>query len=766
MMEHSKRESAPPVEHRRSALRGPGGILVLGVLLLLLVSLGIFTSQALKAQEEGMLETLSREVSAAVSTAMWDALWNNDPDLVGRIAGMLRSRTTRGGIQEITLLNKKGEVRVTTKEGLKGTFLPQADPVCLSCHVKVGEGEKPLLSSYRVVTTPEGRRLIALSAIPNNHLCQSCHKGHVNGVLQVSLSLGEADVQLKKIRFGVVGFASLNFIVLALGVGLFLNQTVMKPVRKIERSYEELDLQRWNLMILNEQLENANRLKTEFLANMSHELRTPLNSIIGFADVLLDKTLGDVDERQKEAFLRNIHSSGKHLLELINEILDLAKVEAGRVVVKVEPYSFHELVAGVQNLMVPIAQARKVEFVVTVDPAIPFPCVGDDGKIKQVVMNLLSNAFKFTPMGGKVWIEAVLEGEEIRVSVGDTGIGIKKEDLDRIFEPFWQADTSYARMYGGTGLGLTLCRRMLEIMGGKIWVESELRKGSVFSFRVPVKVSMKPGEMLLPHVPSPSQPEFPREKPVVLVVDDDPKASELLSLTLSQEGYLVVPAFDGEEAIEKARILRPSAITLDILLPKKDGWDVLGELKSLPETRDIPVVIVSVVEDHQKGLNLGAVEYLVKPVERQDLLKALKKFEKTFNLRASGRSSPEILVVDDDLQALDLVEEILVPEGYKVIKASSGKEGVKLAKGRKPDLMILDLLMPEMTGFEVLNELRKEQLTKEIPVIIFTAKEITPEDKKALNDDVKLVMSKSAFSRSELVASLRRMGIGQSKGKV
>ncbi|MEW6617947.1 MAG: FumA C-terminus/TtdB family hydratase beta subunit [bacterium] len=373
--------------------------------------------------------------------------------------------------------------------------------------------------------------------------------------------------------------------------------------------------QKKELALANKQLQEANQAKSQFLANMSHELRTPLNSIIGFSEVLLEETFGSLQEKQKK-YLSNILTSGKHLLILINDILDLSRVEAGKVELKIEEILPKEIFNECQTLIKNMASKKgisldfKVEGISTIK--------ADPVRFKQIMYNLLSNAIKFTPERGRVDVLARPVDEMVQISVQDTGIGIAREDQEKVFEEFKQIDSSYAKQYAGTGLGLPLTRKLVELHGGKIWLESEPGKGSTFTFTIPERVESKQQE-------AEYKVQKLEDKPTILVVEDESQSRELLTIYLEKAGYQVVYAVDGEEAIRKAKEIKPSAITLDLILPKKSGFEVVKELKSLPETKEIPIIIISMTDNKELGFSLGASDYLLKPVDKNELLLKLKK---------------------------------------------------------------------------------------------------------------------------------------------
>jgi signal transduction histidine kinase/CheY-like chemotaxis protein len=573
-------------------------------------------------------------------------------------------------------------------------------------------------------------------------------------------------------RWDVIGFA-VGSIGLALVFGYAISWSLIGPVQRMDAQLRQIasgdftqridvpnrdelgtlaaNLNRMTAELgrLYRQLEAANRHKSEFLASMSHELRTPLNAIIGFSEVLLERLFGELTEKQEE-YLRDILDSGRHLLSLINDILDLSKVEAGRMELELGRFSLHEALENGLTMVRERASRHGIALSLEVDPAIDV-IEADERKVKQVVFNLLSNAVKFTPDGGRVGITAGLDGGEVRITVWDTGIGIAPEDQARIFEEFQQVGGLDGRQREGTGLGLALARRFVELHGGRLSVESAVGQGSHFTFTLPARTT--PAIEAISEVVKPTDAAMERERPVVLVVEDDPQAAELLRLYLEGAGCRVEVAWDGEEGLAKACQLEPALITLDLLLPKVDGWDLLVRLKGEPTTRQIPVVIVSFVEQRGRGFALGAADYLVKPVSREELVNALQRV----GLKRRPREAVTILAIDDDPMALELVDAILSGEGFRVLKAYGGEEGFVAAHRETPALIILDLLMPEVDGFAVVERLRADPATAAIPIVILTSKHLTADEKARLNGGIACLARKGEFSRAVFVELIERL---------
>lgn len=496
------------------------------------------------------------------------------------------------------------------------------------------------------------------------------------------------------------------------------------------RMYEEL-------IQTADQLREMDRLKSQFLANMSHELRTPLNSIIGFSRVILKGIDGPLTDMQKQD-LEAIHGSGTHLLSLINDILDISKIEAGKMELAFEEVDLHTVVKGVMSTAIGLTKDKPVNLVQKIPDDLP-TVWADPVRTRQALLNLVSNASKFTEKGA-ITIEATADARFVRVSVRDTGIGIAAEKLDTIFQAFTQADASTTRKYGGTGLGLAIARSFIELHGGEIWVESELGVGTTFSFTLP---RAKPAE--LPADATPEQEEsVTSSKKVVVTIDDDPGVITLYRRYLEQHGYHVIGVSNSQQALEQVQRFKPHAITLDILMPQKDGWAVLQELKQNPSTRDIPVIMCSILSEQGKGFSLGASDYLVKPIMQDDLIATLKRLD--------GHTKTVVLAIDDRPEDILLIRRILEGQPqFVLVEAHSGAEGIEAVRRDPPDLILLDLMMPEMDGFAVLETLKGDAATRDIPVVVITAKELTEEDLQRLNGYVLSLLSKGRFNEKDLL---------------
>jgi signal transduction histidine kinase/DNA-binding response OmpR family regulator len=520
-------------------------------------------------------------------------------------------------------------------------------------------------------------------------------------------------------------------------IGLLAN----RGVRAAER--EQFLLEREELI---RDLQAASAAKSDFLAAMSHELRTPLNAIIGFSELLAEGGAEAADAATVGTYAGHIHASGLHLLELVNDVLDLARVEAGRLELKPARFDLDALVAQTVATVRPLADQKHQSVIQELSP---IAVDADPSRVRQVVINLLSNAIKFTADGGTIRIGLRTEDEGTAIlTVADTGRGIRSEDLERIFEAFQQGEGELpSTNREGTGLGLALTRQLVEAHGGRVEVHSELGVGSEFTVRLPIHVAVPEPESAAPLVS--------RDQPTVLVIEDDPAARELLRVHLEGAGYSALAATSGRQGLAWAAQTRPDAILLDILLPDIDGWEVIRRLKANPGTRAIPVMVVSVVDNRQLGLALGAVDYFVKPIARDPLLEAIGRL--TFTTKVKTRTV-SVLVIDADPAASARYGELLEPDGFRIISAADGATGRQRALEDQPDLIILDTELPDGDGFELTSALRSDARTATIPVWITTPGGLEPEAKARLNGNVQGVLTRGEDAIAAMHAWLSRAG--------
>jgi signal transduction histidine kinase/DNA-binding response OmpR family regulator/HAMP domain-containing protein len=488
--------------------------------------------------------------------------------------------------------------------------------------------------------------------------------------------------------------------------------------------------------------DEANQAKSRFLANMSHELRTPLNAIIGYSEILQEDAADKGDKAQVDD-LQKIENSGRHLLGLINNILDLSKIEAGKMDVFIEPVDIQVLLDEVLSIVKPLA-AKNENVIEVTCPADVGSFRSDQTKVKQCLLNLLSNANKFTSKGTLALTVARDGGSQVTFCVSDTGVGMTEKQLGQLFQAFSQADATTAQRFGGTGLGLAITKHFCTMLGGDVTVESTPGEGSTFTIRLPDQ-GVAPAA-----TESPVLAAAPADgRATVLVVDDDAAVRSLLAKTLEKEGYRVISAGNGVEALMLAREHRPQAITLDVLMPQMDGWAVLKALKADVDLCNIPVIVVTVLNERGMAIPLGAADFVTKPVDRQRLAAILRD-------HCAGPSGASILVVEDDLPTLDTLCRSLASMGYVAHTALNGQEGLDwLADHPAPSLILLDLMMPEMDGFEFLRELRKRPAVADIPVIVVTAKELTVEDVRILSGQTERIIAKDQAYLTELAAAVR-----------
>jgi signal transduction histidine kinase/CheY-like chemotaxis protein len=560
---------------------------------------------------------------------------------------------------------------------------------------------------------------------------------------------------------------------------------ILQGVFASARDVTELKLFEQRLQQKNLELEEASRMKSEFLANMSHELRTPLNAIMGFSEILRDGLIGELTPQQR-GFIGDIFGSGKHLLSLINDILDLSKVEAGKMTLDLEPVEVWGLFTNSLSIIKEKAAARHITLTMDASKA-PRSIQADARKVKQIAYNLLSNAVKFTVDGGSVALSvdqvprdevgvassgwsyrgfsppSAKFDEFLRITVTDSGIGISPEGLEHLFKPFSQIDSGLSRKFEGTGLGLAMVKLLAELHGGAVAVESAVDQGSRFTVWLPLRTadSVRTPTKAQDAIRSAALAERRTVRDgmrTALVVEDDYKSAELIRVQLESEGFNVLHAATAEIALELAQQQPLSLITLDIMLPNMDGWELLTKLKQVTELRRIPVVIISIVADPNRGFSLGAAAVMQKPISRQELYDSLSELGL---LPVTDGAKLTVLVVDDDPKAVELMALRVSNMSGTVLRAHGGKEAVEIARKELPDVILLDLMMPEMSGFEVVTALNEQPDTARIPIIVVTSMEISMQDRIRLNGYVASIMNKSAFDSERLSSEVRRAMTGR-----
>jgi signal transduction histidine kinase/DNA-binding response OmpR family regulator len=515
---------------------------------------------------------------------------------------------------------------------------------------------------------------------------------------------------------------------------------VFTDVTELKRREEEVAAARDEAM-------QATQAKSQFLASMSHELRTPLNAIIGYSEMLQEEA-EDLGQDRFLPDLMKIREAGKHLLSLINDVLDLSKIEAGKMDVLVEEFAVADLIEQVHSVIEPLIakNANALEVIGAPDLG---TMRSDQTKLRQSLLNLLSNAAKFTERG-RITLAARRmagpDGDRLQFVVSDTGIGMAPEQLQGLFQAFSQARSSTARDYGGTGLGLAITRHFCRLLGGDVAVESTPGKGSTFTLILPAVCPAATPEVTTSSAPARRADALG----TVLIIDDEKPAHELLERELAGAGYHILHAAGGREGLKLAKQARPDVITLDIIMPDLDGWSVLKALKADPELCDIPVVLVTIMGDRDLGFALGAADYITKPFDREVLMRAVGR-----HVRGGDRA--QVLVVDDDPKTRDMLRRTLQKAGWTVAEAANGCEALEALERAKPALVLLDLLMPDMDGFEVLERLNGDATWREVPVIIVTAKDLTPDDIERLNGRVAKVLQKGTYERRDLVRDIHAM---------
>jgi len=509
------------------------------------------------------------------------------------------------------------------------------------------------------------------------------------------------------------------------------------------RKYEEA------LTAARDQAEAMSRTKSSFLANMSHELRTPLNAIIGLTEMLVSNAARFGTDKAIEPLSR-VHRAGTHLLGLINQVLDLSKIEAGKLDLNIESISISPVIEEVIGTTRPLAEQNKN--VLTVDCPRDLPGIEADAmRLRQILLNLLSNACKFTKKGNIALRVSTTrqDGRQfLQFAVADTGIGMTSTQMSRLFEEFSQADASTARQFGGTGLGLAITRRLCQMMGGDVTVTSEVGKGSTFSVLLPCEVNMAVDDAPPAISADAGSSRHDSQNKSVLVIDDDQTARDLISDHLRQAGFSVITASGGHDGLKKAKEYRPIAITLDVMMPDLDGWNVMAALRSDVELADIPVVMATIVDEQRHGMALGAVAYLTKPIDRDKLTQIIRRFKAP---AAPGR----VFVVDDDPAQRERIRSWLEQAQWVLVEAENGQVALERLNDGLPDVMLLDLMMPKMDGFQVIAALQKHPVWRRIPVIVVTARDLTADERARLTNGIEAILLKETFSPANLIERVR-----------
>ena len=497
----------------------------------------------------------------------------------------------------------------------------------------------------------------------------------------------------------------------------------------------------------------ANRAKSTFLANMSHELRTPLNAIIGYSEMLQEEA-EDAGETELVPDLKKIQAAGRHLLELINTVLDLSKIEAGKMELYLETFDVQSMIQDVVAVVQPLLAKNANQLELSCNELAGRMCT-DLTKLRQSVLNLLSNACKFTERG-TIYLEVtreaatpLCEDDWIVFSIRDTGIGMTPDQMARIFQPFTQAEANTSRQFGGTGLGLSITQSFCRMMGGEISVESTPGAGSIFRIRLPANVAVT-RKQEQEQAAKPTPPEAFGSGTRVLVIDDEPAACDLMQRFLSKEGFSVITASSGSEGLRLAKALHPDAITLDVMMPGMDGWAVLKAFKLDPQLAEIPVIMLTMVDSMNLGYALGAAEYLTKPVDRNRLLTVLENYRRE-------QLSGTVLVVEDDASTREMLRRMLEREKWTVAEACNGREALEWLSQNQANVILLDLMMPEMDGFEFVEHWHARDLARTTPILVATSKDLSDEDRLRLNGYVEKIVQKGAYGREQLMHEIQAL---------
>ena len=565
--------------------------------------------------------------------------------------------------------------------------------------------------------------------------------------------------QMLMVLVGVVFLFGALFVYLVVRIGSLTIGDLQQSMFSVDQLEAEVQARTADLTATNQELRRsetdlaqardealkANRAKSVFLANMSHELRTPLNAILGYSE-MLQEDAEDMNEVEMVSDLQKIHRSGKHLLAIINDILDLSKIEAGRMTMYLDEFDLSLLLDDVLSTVRPLIAHNHNDLQATIDDNLGM-MYADQTKVRQIMFNLLSNASKFTE-NGIVALDArrmLIDGaEQYAFEVRDSGIGMTSEQMQSLFQPFMQADSSTTRLYGGTGLGLAITNRFCEMMGGKIEAKSSPGVGTSFTVHLPVKVPPRQVESFSTGRLRP----FGEQQ--VLIIDDDPIVRDLMQRFLVKEGFHAESASGGQQGIEMARQLLPDLITLDVMMPDMDGWSVLSQLKADETTADIPVIMLTMLDDRERGFSLGATDFVSKPIDRELLLRVIQRHQ-------NPKTDASALIVEDHAPTREMLQKMLEKEGWAVDTAANGRIALEHTQARQPAIILLDLMMPEMDGFQFAVAFRKQAGVQHIPIIVITAKDLTEEDNRRLNGYVEMIVNKEAYSRDTLLNEVRQL---------
>ncbi len=725
--------------------------LVLSLCMLFVAILGLYLPYRMQAQGISALQHRATSVTVTLAAALTPAIDFDDSQAADQVLQWL---TSSGEVRWAVVLRPDG----TELASLNRELAPSNLRLSGVTQVVIGETEA-LAWSPVVVSSGSGGLAVAFSLDTLNADTRASRDA-VLGVAALILALGLA---LSWVLGGVLVAPVVRVTEAARRVAdgdLAIERLGLHPAENWRNSsneaqqltgaiaamsgqitghIEQLKTEQERALSAEQEALDANAAKSAFLANMSHELRTPLNAIIGYSEMLTEEAadLGDDDYLPD---LGRIQGAGTHLLGLINDMLDLAKIESGRMELFVEVCDVGAVVREVETTSLPLIEKNANHLVSMIDEDVGLFRT-DVTRLRQILFNLVSNAAKFSNEG-TITIRVRREHNLLTVAVEDTGIGISQAAIGKLFQPFIQADASTTKKYGGTGLGLTLTRRIAQSMGGDVVVESTLGVGSTFT------VTLLEQPPRTPHSESAIRLDDPVDDgPALVVVDDDPAAADVMRRTLSKAGYRVFVASDGETGLELAREVKPVAVLLDVMMPGLDGWQVLSELKEDDEMAGIPVIFVTVVEERARALELGAADFLAKPVDRKRLVRVVERFR-------PNSQEARLLLVEDDLDLMSLMRRTLEREGWVVISAENGRVALDQLDPSL-SLIVLDLMMPEMDGFEFLERLRSDPKYSQVPVVVVTARELTIAERAQLERGVQRILAKGTPLSESLLQDIR-----------